>query len=59
MKVSETYESFKAGENGGLLFFILMMNHLLSGTEEAASALVTKVKPLRSGKLPVKISTKW
>jgi hypothetical protein len=45
MKVSKTYESYKAGKKGGPLFFILMMNHLLSDTEEAASALVTKVLP--------------
>ena len=39
MKISETYETFKAGEQGGPLFFILMMNHLLSDTEEAALSL--------------------
>ncbi len=33
MKVSETHESFKAGEKGGPLFFILVINHLLSDTE--------------------------
>jgi hypothetical protein len=44
MKVSETYESYTTGEQGGPLFFILMMNHLLSDTEEAASSLVQKVK---------------
>jgi hypothetical protein len=43
MKVSETYESSKAREKGGPLFFILMMNHLLLDTEEALSALVTKL----------------
>jgi hypothetical protein len=44
MKVSETYEGYSTGQKGGPLFFILMMNHLLSDTEEAASALVTKVR---------------
>ena len=39
MKISETYDTFKAGEQGGPLFFILMMNHLLSDTEEAAQSL--------------------
>jgi hypothetical protein len=34
MKVSKTYEGFPAGQQGGPLFFILMMNHLLSDTEE-------------------------
>jgi hypothetical protein len=51
MKVSETYESFNAGEKGGPLFFILMMNHLLSDTEEAASALVAKVKTFEIRKI--------
>jgi hypothetical protein len=54
MKISETCEAFKAGEKGGPLFFILMMNHLLSDTEEAASALVTKVKTFKIRKLPGK-----
>jgi hypothetical protein len=36
MKISETYKTFKAGKQGGPLFFILMMNHLLTDTEEAA-----------------------
>jgi hypothetical protein len=44
MKISETYETFKAGEQGGPLFFILMMNHLLSDTEEAALSLNERVK---------------
>jgi hypothetical protein len=44
MKISETYETFKAGEQGGPLFFILMMNHLLSDTEEAAQSLNERVK---------------
>jgi hypothetical protein len=51
MKVSETYESFKAGEKGGPLFFILMMNHLLLDTEKVASALVTKVKTFEIHKI--------
>jgi hypothetical protein len=44
MKVSKTYKGYTAGEQGGPLFFILMMNHLLSDTKEAASSLVKKVK---------------
>jgi hypothetical protein len=45
MKISETYDTFKAGEQGGPLFFILMrMNHLLSDTEEAAQSLNERVK---------------
>ena len=44
MKISETYDTFKAGEQGGPLFFILMMNHLLSDTEEAAQSLNEGVK---------------
>jgi hypothetical protein len=51
MKISETYEGYSAGEKGGPLFFILMMNHLLSDTEEAASALVTKVRNFEIRKL--------
>jgi hypothetical protein len=38
MKVSKTDEGYSTGEKGGPLFFILMMNHLLSDTEEAASS---------------------
>jgi hypothetical protein len=45
MKISKMYEMFKAaGEQGGPLFFILMMNHLLSDTEEAALSLNERVK---------------
>jgi hypothetical protein len=44
MKISETYDTFKAGEQGGPLFFILMMNNLLSETEEAAQSLKERVK---------------
>jgi hypothetical protein len=44
MKISETYETFAVGEQGGPLFFILMMNHLLSDTEEAAISLNDRVK---------------
>jgi hypothetical protein len=43
MKVCETYDHFKPSEQGGPLFFILMMNHLLSDTEEAASSLVARI----------------
>jgi hypothetical protein len=43
MKVSESYDNYKASEQGGPLFFILMMNHLLSDTEEAAASLVKRV----------------
>jgi hypothetical protein len=43
MKISETCDTFKAGEQGGPLFFILMMNHLLSDTEEAAQSLNERV----------------
>jgi ferredoxin-fold anticodon binding domain-containing protein len=43
MKVCETYDQYQASEQGGPLFFILMMNHLLSDTEEAASSLVLKI----------------
>jgi hypothetical protein len=51
MKVSETHETFKAGEKGGPLFFILVINHLLSDTEEASSALVAKVKTFKIRKI--------
>jgi hypothetical protein len=51
MKVSETYEGYAAGEQGGPLFFILMMNYLLSDTEEAASSLVKKVKNFQVNKV--------
>jgi hypothetical protein len=44
MKISETYETFAVGEQGGPLFFILMMYHLLSDTEEAAISLNNHVK---------------
>jgi hypothetical protein len=44
MKISETYETYAVGEQGGPLFFILMMNHLLSDTEEAAISLNNRVK---------------
>jgi hypothetical protein len=44
MKISETYETFAVGEQGGPLFFILMMNHLLSDSEEAAISLNERVK---------------
>jgi hypothetical protein len=44
LTVSETYESFPAGQQGGPLFFILMMNHLLSDTEEVTLSLVTHLK---------------
>jgi hypothetical protein len=43
MKVCETYDQYKVSEQGGPLFFILMMNHLLSDTEEAASSLVARL----------------
>jgi hypothetical protein len=41
MKISETYKTFKADEQRGPLFFILMMNHLLSDTQEAAITSVS------------------
>jgi hypothetical protein len=44
MKVAENYDTFDHGEQGGPLFFIIMLNHLLSDTEEAAASLVKKVK---------------
>jgi hypothetical protein len=44
MKISETYETFSAGERGGPLFFVLMMNHLLSDTKEAAVSFNERVK---------------
>jgi hypothetical protein len=44
MKISETYDSYDTGAQGGPLFFILMMNYLLSDMEEVASSLVKKVK---------------
>jgi hypothetical protein len=44
MKISETYKTFKVGEQGGPLFVILMMNNLLSDTEEAALSLNERVK---------------
>jgi hypothetical protein len=50
MKISEIYETFKAGEQGPFLFCILMRNHLLSDTkeEEAALSLNEKVKSSQS-----------
>jgi hypothetical protein len=44
MKISETYETFKGREQGGPLFFILIMNHLLIDMEEAAQLLNKRVK---------------
>jgi hypothetical protein len=44
MKISEMYRTFKEGKQGGPLFFILMMNHLLSNTEEVAMSLKERVK---------------
>jgi hypothetical protein len=44
MKISETYETFAFGEQGSPLFFILMMNHLLSDAKEAAISLNNRVK---------------
>jgi hypothetical protein len=39
MKISKSYETFKAGKQGGALFFILMVNHLPSDTGEVAQSL--------------------
>jgi hypothetical protein len=58
MKISERYETFKAGEQGGPLFFILMMNHLLSDTEEAAQSLNERVKKFSVKWCKAKMSTK-
>jgi hypothetical protein len=44
MKISETYETSTVGEQGDPLFFILIMNHLLSDTKEAAISLNNRVK---------------
>jgi hypothetical protein len=47
MKVCESYDQYKVSEQGGPLFFILMMNHLLSDTEEAASSLVARLNDFK------------
>jgi hypothetical protein len=39
-KVFETYDKYPAEEQGGPLFFIIMINQLLSNSEEAAKSLV-------------------
>jgi hypothetical protein len=60
-KVSETYEGYSTGQKGGPLFCILMMNHLLSDTEEAASALHSsrKCATSKSKKSLEKTSIRW
>jgi hypothetical protein len=43
-KTFEKYDQYSASERGGPLFFILMLNVLLSNTAEAARTLETRVK---------------
>ena len=43
-KTFEKYDQYKASEQGGPLFFILMLNVLLSNTAEAARTLETRFK---------------
>jgi hypothetical protein len=47
LKVSETYDKYPRLEQGGPLFFILMLNQLLADTEEAASSLQKRVKEFK------------
>jgi len=51
-KAFETYDEFSSTEKGGPLFFIIMMNMLLSNTEEAASTLQERVKTFKLTNLP-------
>lgn len=45
-KVSETYDEFEENEKGGPLFFIIMINAIMSQTEEASLSLQTRLKSL-------------
>lgn len=45
-KVSETYDSYKESEKGGPLFFIIMVNAIMSQTEEASLSLQSRLKRL-------------
>lgn len=45
-KVSETYDEFDEDEKGGPLFFIIMINAIMSQTEEASLSLQTRLKNL-------------
>ena len=51
-KAFETYDEFSSVEKGGPLFFIIMMNLLLSNTEEAAATLQERVKSFKLTNLP-------
>jgi hypothetical protein len=46
MKILEMYKMFKAGKQGrrAFIIFILMMNHLLNKTKEAALSLNERVE---------------
>jgi hypothetical protein len=46
-KVYETYCQYPVEEQGGPLFFIIMMNLLLSNSEAAAESLIKRVRDLR------------
>lgn len=43
-KVSETYDSYSEAEKGGPLFFIIMVNAIMSQTEEASLSLQSRLK---------------
>jgi hypothetical protein len=47
IKSSEMFETFKAGKYRGRFFLILMINHILSNTEEVASSLNERVKKFK------------
>jgi len=51
-KAFETYDEFSSTEKGGPLFFIIMINLLLSNTEEAAATLQERVKAFKLTNLP-------
>jgi hypothetical protein len=51
-KVSEEYKTYAIEEQGGPLFFILMMDHMLSNTKEAAEALCLRVENFNLTTIP-------
>ena len=51
-KVIETYRSYPVDQQGGPLFFVLMMNQLLSNTESAALHLQKRLKDLSLATIP-------
>lgn len=51
-KVSETYDSYTEEEKGGPLFFVIMINAIMSQTEEASLSLQTRLKRLDLKDIP-------